>query len=63
MGFVAEAVAVGLWRGGEEGVGDVVLSPKEGEPLWSKYSTQAIMHTLDVYSKFTFDSHYPVAIW
>src|SRR5262249_1335553 len=23
--------------------------PKEGEPLWSHYSTQAIMHTLDVY--------------
>ncbi len=36
--------------------------PKEGEPLWSKYSTHAIIHTLNVYSKFTFDYPYPVAI-
>jgi len=36
--------------------------PNEAEPLWSKYSTQAVAHTLDVYSKFTFDYPYPVAI-
>ncbi|MFT5191316.1 MAG: hypothetical protein ACI9DF_004155 [Verrucomicrobiales bacterium] len=36
--------------------------PNEGEPLWSKYSTHAIMHTLDVYSRFTFPYPYPVAI-
>ena len=36
--------------------------PKEGEPLWSKYSTHSIVHTLDVYSKFTFPYPYPVAI-
>jgi len=36
--------------------------PKEGEPLWSKYSTHAIVHTLDVYSRFTFPYPYPVAI-
>lgn len=36
--------------------------PKEGEPLWSRYSTHSIIHTLDVYSKFTFDYPYPVAI-
>ena len=36
--------------------------PKEGMPLWDKYSTQAIVHTLDVYSRFTFDYPYPVAI-
>lgn len=36
--------------------------PNEGEPLWSKYSTHAIMHTLDVYSKHTFTYPYPVAI-
>ncbi|MCC7011322.1 MAG: M1 family metallopeptidase [Planctomycetes bacterium] len=36
--------------------------PKEGEPLWSKYSTAAIQHTLDVYSKHTFTYPYPVAI-
>ncbi len=36
--------------------------PLEGEPLWSKYSTRAIVHTLDVYSKYTFNYPYPVAI-
>ncbi len=35
--------------------------PKEGEPLWSKYSTHAIIQTLDVYSKHTFPFPYPVA--
>ena len=35
--------------------------PKEGEPLWSKYSTAAIMHTLTVYSRHTFPYPYPVA--
>lgn len=36
--------------------------PNEAEPLWSKYSTQAIAHTLEVYSRFTFDYPYPTAI-
>jgi hypothetical protein len=36
--------------------------PNEGEPLWSKYSTHSIVHTMDVYSKYTFDYPYPVAI-
>ncbi len=36
--------------------------PKEGEPLWSQYSTHAIIHTLDIYSKYTFTYPYPVAI-
>jgi Peptidase family M1 domain len=35
--------------------------PNEGEPLWSKYSTHAIMHTLNVYSRHTFPFPYPVA--
>ncbi|MFT4586865.1 MAG: hypothetical protein ACI9VS_002551 [Candidatus Binatia bacterium] len=34
--------------------------PKEGEPLWSKYSTAAVVHTVETYSKFTFDYPYPV---
>jgi len=37
------------------------LYPNEGEPLWSKFSTQAIIHTLNVYSRFTFRYPYPVA--
>jgi acetyl esterase/lipase len=36
--------------------------PKEGMPLWDKYSTHAIAHTLDVYSRFSFPYPYPVAI-
>jgi aminopeptidase N len=38
------------------------LYPNEGEPLWSKYSTHAIMHTLNVYSRYSFTYPYPVAI-
>jgi hypothetical protein len=36
--------------------------PKEGNPLWSQYSTHAIIHTLNVYSRYTFTYPYPVAI-
>jgi len=37
------------------------MYPKEGMPLWDKYSTHAIAHTIQTYSKFTFDYPYPVA--
>ena len=36
--------------------------PSEAEPLWSQYSTHAVAHTMDVYSRFSFDYPYPVAI-
>ncbi len=36
--------------------------PNEAEPLWSRYSTASITHTLEVFSRFTFDYPYPVAI-
>ncbi|HHL32200.1 MAG TPA: M1 family peptidase [Oceanospirillales bacterium] len=36
--------------------------PNEANPLWYKYSTPAIIHTMDVYSRYTFDYPYPVAI-
>ena len=36
--------------------------PKEGNPLWEKYSTRVVAHTLRIYSKYTFDYPYPVAI-
>ncbi|MGF1462436.1 MAG: M1 family metallopeptidase, partial [Maricaulaceae bacterium] len=35
--------------------------PKEGDPLWSKYSTAAVIHTMKVYSRFSFDYPYPTA--
>ena len=35
--------------------------PKEGDPLWSGYSTRAVAHTIDVYGRMTFPYPYPVA--
>lgn len=35
--------------------------PKEGGDLWKKYSTESVIHTLDVYNRFTFDYPYPTA--
>jgi hypothetical protein len=37
------------------------MYPKEGNPLWEKYSTKAVAHTLKTYSKYTIDYPYPVA--
>ncbi|MGB4959681.1 MAG: M1 family metallopeptidase, partial [Saprospiraceae bacterium] len=37
------------------------MYPKEGNPLWEKYSTKAVAQTLRTYSKFTIDYPYPVA--
>jgi hypothetical protein len=36
--------------------------PKEGNPLWEKYSTEVVAHTLEVYSDHTIAYPYPVAI-
>ncbi|MGW8394195.1 M1 family aminopeptidase [Pseudoduganella sp. HUAS MS19] len=36
--------------------------PKEGNPLWEKYSTAAIIHTIEQYNKYSFDYPYPTAI-
>jgi hypothetical protein len=36
--------------------------PKEGNPLWEKYSTAAIIHTIEQYNKYALDFPYPVAI-
>ena len=48
---------------GEQGNATMAMSlyPNEAEPLWSQYSTQAIVHTLEVYSRYTFEFPYPVA--
>lgn len=35
--------------------------PNEAEPIWSQYSTQAVVHTMDVYNKFAFKYPYPTA--
>jgi len=36
--------------------------PKEGNPLWERYSTRVVAHTIESYSKHTCDYPYPVAI-
>lgn len=35
--------------------------PPESEPIWSKYSTHAVAHTMAVYSRFSFPYPYPTA--
>lgn len=35
--------------------------PKEGGDLWEKYSTESVIHTMEVYSRFSFDYPYPTA--
>lgn len=36
--------------------------PKEGLPVWSEESTKAVKNAVEIYSKYTFDYPYPVAI-
>ena len=37
------------------------MYPKEGNPLWERYSTKVVAHTLKWYSHYSFDFPYPVA--
>jgi len=37
------------------------MYPKEGNPLWEKFSTKAVAHTLKWYSHYTFPYPYPAA--
>ncbi|MBN2237380.1 MAG: M1 family metallopeptidase [Bacteroidales bacterium] len=57
--FIWDAQAV---KFGERKVMAMSFYPKEGNPLWGKYSTKVVAHTLRTYSKFTFDYPYPTAI-
>ena len=36
--------------------------PKEGNPLWERYSTEAIVHTIEHYNKYSLQYPYPVSI-
>ncbi|NHZ98242.1 M1 family metallopeptidase [Massilia sp. CCM 8734] len=56
-----------IWdaQGYKKGDTDVMAMsyyPKEGNPLWERYSTQAIVHTIEQYNKYAFDYPYPIAI-
>lgn len=59
--FVWDAMAVAGAQVKGRPVMAMSLYPKEGMPLWDKYSTHAIAHAIEVYSRFTFDYPYPVA--
>ncbi|MEO1652363.1 MAG: M1 family metallopeptidase, partial [Bacteroidota bacterium] len=73
--FKAENVRDFAWASSRKFIWDAMLVPlndkkvwamsfysKEGNPMWGDYSTHSIAHTLKVYSKYTFDYPYPVAI-
>lgn len=55
--------AKGYQQGGEEMPLVMAMSfyPKEGGDLWKKYSTESVIHTMEVYSRFSFDYPYPTA--
>ena len=46
---------------GERTVMAMSVWPKEGEPLWSRYSTHAVAHTIEHYSRLALEYPYPVA--
>ena len=57
--FIWDAMAVKL----PDGKVTMAMSmyPKEGNPLWEKYSTKAVAHTLKWYSTYSVSYPYPVA--
>lgn len=57
--FILDAMAVKL---GGKTVMATSIYPKEGNPLWEKFSTRAVAHTLKSYSSHTFDYPYPKAV-
>lgn len=56
--FIWDAMGV---KFGNRTVMAMSMYPKEGNPLWEKYSTKVVAHTVKTYSKYTFDYPYPVA--
>ena len=58
--FVWDAMGVQLPDSGRT-VMAMSLYADEGMPLWDKYSTQAIAHTLETYSRYSIEYPYPVA--
>ena len=59
--FIWDAMGVKL-DGRNEKVMAMSYYPKDANPLYGQYSTQAVAHTLKTYSKYTFAYPYPVAI-
>ncbi|MEQ8692960.1 MAG: M1 family metallopeptidase, partial [Pseudomonadales bacterium] len=75
--FVAENVRDFAWASSRKFIWDAMVHeqpqgkhrqvmamsfyPNEAEPIWSKYSTEAVVHTMEVYSRFSFPYPYPTA--
>ena len=57
--FIWDAMSVPLSDGRK--VMAMSMYPKEANPLWEKFSTKAVAHTIKWYSHYTFDYPYPVA--
>lgn len=57
--FIWDAQGVKI---GNKNVMAMSFYPKEGNPLWERYSTKLVAHTIKTYSKYTVDYQYPVAI-
>lgn len=57
--FIWDAMAVPF---GKRRVLAMSYYPKEGNPLWERYSTRVVAHTLKTYSKFSFPYPYHKAI-
>lgn len=58
--FVWDAMGVKMADSGRT-VMAMSLYPDEAMPLWDKYSTHAIAHTLDTYNRYSLEYPYPVA--
>lgn len=57
--FIWDAFQV---NNGNKKVWAMSFYPKEGNPLWGEKSTWTVAHTLNTYTKYTFEYPYPVAI-
>ncbi|MCA1854448.1 M1 family metallopeptidase [Massilia oculi] len=57
--FIWDAQAI---KSGDKDVLAMSYYPKEGNPLWERYSTAAVIHTIEQYNKYSFDYPYPTAI-
>ena len=56
--FIWDAMNVNI---GEHTSMAMSMYPKEGNPLWGKYSTKVVAHTLKTFSKYSVNYPYPVA--
>ncbi len=50
------------YKNGNTDVMAMSYYPKEGNPLWERYSTEAIIHTIEHYNKYSLDYPYPTSI-